>query len=112
VDSTSHRGIRQESLEDGRVKLACRDSWIWLEVTVSGDNKKGEWGIDSFRSEACGDSSVEDVHYVSGGAVDDNGVSIICPDRESCVADCDRVDVVAKVRSDVDSSSAPIGGNS
>ncbi len=74
--------------------------------------KKGEWGIRSVRSEACGASSVEDVHYVSGGAVDDNGVSIVCPDRESCVADCDRVEVVAKVRSDVDSSPAPVGGNS
>ncbi len=74
--------------------------------------KRGEGGIRSVRLEACGDGGVEDVHYVSWGVVDGDGVSIVCPDRESCVADCDRVDVVAEVRSDVDGPSAPVGGNS
>ena len=74
--------------------------------------KRRGWEIHSVGSEACGDSSVKDVHYVSGGAADDNGVSIVCPDREGCVADRDRVDVVAEVRSNVDSSLAPVGGNS
>jgi len=72
--------------------------------------KRGR-GIRSVGSEACGDSSVEDVHYISGRAVDDYGVSIVCPDSEGCVAYCDRGDVVAEVRSDVDSSLAPVGGN-
>jgi len=73
--------------------------------------KGGELETTLFRSEACGDSSVEDVYYVSGGVVDGYGVSIVCPDREGCVADCDRCDVVAEVGSDVDSSLAPVGCN-
>jgi len=82
---------------------------MWLALVLL--EKKGEWGIGSVVLEACGDSSVEDVYYVSGGVVDGNGVSIVCPDSEGCVADGDRGDVVAEVRSDVHSSLAPVGGN-
>jgi len=74
--------------------------------------EKGGVRIHSVQSETRGDGGVENVHNVSRGVVYGDGVSIVGPDCEGCISDCDSCDIVAKVRSDVDSALAPVRGDS